>query len=82
MNTEIEFIRDVEAIQIPSGDPISLPIGTKVIITQSLGGSYTVATEQGLARISAKNADALGLEKDGASIQKTGDKLEMNARLW
>jgi probable FeS assembly SUF system protein SufT len=50
-----------------------------VIITQSLGGSYTVATEQGLARISAKNADALGLEKDGVTIQKTGEKLDGEA---
>ena len=62
MTNDIELIRDVEAIQIPSGDTVHLPVGTKVIITQSLGGSYTVATEQGLARISAKNADALGLD--------------------
>jgi probable FeS assembly SUF system protein SufT len=68
MNTDIELTREVEAIQIPSGDTIVLPAGTRVIITQSLGGSYTVATDHGLARISAKNADALGLErKDGGA---------------
>jgi probable FeS assembly SUF system protein SufT len=66
MTSEIELIREVEAIQIPSGDPILLPAGTRVIITQSLGGSYTVATNHGLARISAKNSDALGLEKKDA----------------
>ena len=40
MNTDITLTREVEAIQIPSGDTIILPAGTRVIITQSLGGSY------------------------------------------
>jgi probable FeS assembly SUF system protein SufT len=69
MHTEIELKRQVEAIQIPIGDTIELPAGTKVIITQSLGGTYTVATNQGLARISAKDADALGLD---AAASKSG----------
>lgn len=60
--TEIEINREVEAVQIPSGDPIVLPLGTKVIITQSLGGTYTVATEHGLARISSTDTDCLGLD--------------------
>ncbi|HWB01594.1 MAG TPA: putative Fe-S cluster assembly protein SufT [Verrucomicrobiales bacterium] len=81
MNTDIELLREVEAIQIPSGDTITLPAGTRVIITQSLGGSYTVATDHGLARISSKNADALGLEKKesgaGEPVQPlTGEDLE------
>lgn len=63
MHSEIELKRQVEAIQIPSGDTIVLPMGIKVIITQSLGGTYTVATDQGLARISAKDADALGIDE-------------------
>ena len=81
MNTDITLIREVEAIQIPSGDTIILPAGTRVIITQSLGGSYTVATDHGLARISAKNADALGLEKKAgdngpSAVPLTGEELE------
>jgi len=81
MNTDIQLTREVEAIQIPSGDTITLPAGTRVIITQSLGGSYTVATDHGLARISAKNSDALGLEKKDASegpsaTPLTGEDLE------
>jgi len=39
-----------------------LPAGTSVFITQALGGSFTIATDQGLARITDENADALGLE--------------------
>jgi len=60
---EIQLSRDCDAIQIPSGNPIVLPIGTSVMITQALGGTYTVATQAGLARISANDADALGVEK-------------------
>lgn len=68
---EIELQRDVTAIQIPSGDEFTLSTGTRVIITQSLGGTYTVATDQGLARISEKDSDALGLEEGGADQPAT-----------
>jgi probable FeS assembly SUF system protein SufT len=54
--------RDCEAIEIPSGNILVLPAGTQVIITQSLGGTFTVATPGGLARIDQKDADALGIE--------------------
>jgi probable FeS assembly SUF system protein SufT len=66
-NTERTLTRDCPAIQIPAGNNILLPAGSTVFITQSLGGSYTVATEMGLARVSAQNADALGLEESPAA---------------
>jgi probable FeS assembly SUF system protein SufT len=62
MHQEIKLSREVSAVQIPSGDSLTLPVGTAVFITQRLGGTYTVATSQGLARISAKDADALGVD--------------------
>ena len=40
--------REVEAIQIPSGYPITLAGGSDVVITQSLGGTYTVTTDHGV----------------------------------
>jgi probable FeS assembly SUF system protein SufT len=61
-NTERTLTRDCPAIQIPAGNTIILHAGDTVFITQSLGGSYTVATEMGLARVTAQNADALGIE--------------------
>jgi probable FeS assembly SUF system protein SufT len=61
-NTEKILTRDCEAIRIPSGEPIHLTKGTVVLVTQALGGSYTVAVAEGLARITGDNADALGLE--------------------
>jgi probable FeS assembly SUF system protein SufT len=64
MHEEITLTRDVDAIQIPSGDSLTLPIGTVVYITQRLGGTYTVATSAGLARISSQDADALGINPE------------------
>lgn len=60
---EIVLTRDCKAILIPSGGETTLTAGSPVIITQSLGGTYTVATQTGLARIAEADADALGIEK-------------------
>jgi len=68
MSAEKERIlsRDVEAVQIPSGNKVVLPAGTHVTISQTLGGSYTVLTDSSLVRIDSINADALGEESDTA----------------
>ncbi|MBL9156733.1 MAG: putative Fe-S cluster assembly protein SufT [Verrucomicrobiales bacterium] len=71
MHEEITLSREVEAIQIPSGDVISIPSGTKVMITQALGGTYTVATPHGLARIKAENADALGIDLEAEKNKRS-----------
>ena len=54
--------RDCEAIRIPSGETFNIAKGTRVVVTQALGGSFTIATDQGLARITDSNADALGIK--------------------
>jgi len=69
----VALTRDCEAIQIPSGIPITLHAGTKVRVRQSLGGTYTVLTDQGyMVRIAGKDADALGLKSEGGSGQNSG----------
>ena len=60
--TSMELSRDCEAVQIPHGAPVTLPKGTPVDITQTLGGTFTVHAQGGLYRIAGKDADALGLE--------------------
>lgn len=67
--------REVEAVQIPSGEPIQLPALSKVYITQQLGGSYTVMTDFGLARIDGRDADALGqdIAEEQAAAQKKAE---------
>ena len=59
-NRDRTLSRDVTATQIPAGDKIPLPAGTKVMIHQTLGGSYTVQTDYGLFRIDGRDGDALG----------------------
>jgi len=58
----VELTRDVEAVEIPAGAPVTLERGTVVFITQSLGGTYTIQapTYGGLFRVEGKDGDALG----------------------
>ncbi|HEY8902975.1 MAG TPA: putative Fe-S cluster assembly protein SufT [Chthoniobacterales bacterium] len=79
---ELTLTRDCEAIQIPSGHPIVLPIGTTVIITQSLGGTYTVATQAGLARIDEKDADALGVDPAELKTEKKAVEGSLEEAVW
>jgi probable FeS assembly SUF system protein SufT len=64
--TSVELTRDCEAVQIPAGNSVTLPAGTPVDITQTLGGTYTVHASGGLFRIAGNDADALGLALGGA----------------
>jgi probable FeS assembly SUF system protein SufT len=58
----VELTRDCPATEIPSGFLRVLPAGTRVVIAQSLGGSYTISNEYGqLLRIDPKDVDALGI---------------------
>ncbi len=60
MSDEIILKRDCPAVLIPAGDKITLQAGEPVIITQALGGSFTVVIHGNMARIDARDADALG----------------------
>ena len=71
--TERILTRDCPAVQIPSGNPIHLDQGTRVFLTQTLGGSYTVMCDFGLARIDGLHADALGLEAPTTSGSDPAD---------
>jgi len=80
----IKLTRDCQVVAVPAGHTLMLPQGTEVMITQSLGGSYTllVPSYGGLFRLSNRDADAIGrearpAESAGASGQTlTGEDLE------
>jgi probable FeS assembly SUF system protein SufT len=61
-NEPVVIRRDVEAIMVPSGQPITLKLGLAGYITQALGGSFTLYVEGNLYRISGEQADAIGKE--------------------
>ncbi len=69
---EIELTRDVTATLIPHGEEFNLSRGEKVTVTHRLGGNFTVMTLQGMYRIAAKDADALG-ETNGDDSPKAPD---------
>ncbi len=56
---ETVLIRNCSATAIPAGNAVTLAEGTKVYITQSLGGNVTVRTDTGLFRIASLDVDAL-----------------------
>lgn len=73
--------RDVPATAIPAGEGVTLPAGSDVFITQSLGGNVTVRTDRGLFRIAAENAGALeGFVPKAEAVAATGEFSE--AAVW
>ena len=78
----ITLARDCEATRIPSGGSVVLPAGTRVTIAQTLGGHFTVATEDGaLLRIADKDADALGASAAAAPAPMVEGPFE-EERVW
>ena len=73
---ETTTTRDLVASEIPAGTRFTIPAGTRLKITQSLGGTYTVMMPMGyLARIDSKDADAIGEEVGaGPSSGEAADK--------
>ena len=59
MSQEHALVQDCPATVIPAGDVVTLPAGTRVLITQTLGGNVTVRAGQGLYRIAKENAAAI-----------------------
>jgi len=78
----LELTRDVDAVQVPGGHTLTLEKGWEVIITQSLGGSYTIQVPAygGLFRIAGKDADALGKEPTAAPPSASSGDLEQ--QVW
>lgn len=59
----VTLIRDCEALLIPSGMAFMIPSGTGVEVTQAKGSGITINVNGQLARIEAKDADALGIDQ-------------------
>jgi probable FeS assembly SUF system protein SufT len=70
----LQLKHDCQAVQIPLGQVVTLPAGTPVDVTQTLGGHYTVQTPTGLFRIAAKDAGALGVESSPGPMEEDGQK--------
>jgi probable FeS assembly SUF system protein SufT len=81
MREEVTFSRSAEAIMIPSGEKVLVPVGAQATITQALGGAYTVITDRGLmVRVSGREVEAIGKTAhdiaEVAAEELTPEKLE------
>ncbi len=75
MNGETETVglaRDVEASVVPSGTRVTLQKGEAAVITQSLGGTFTVVVNGNMFRIDGVDADALGRDPMASPAKKAG----------
>lgn len=83
MNEPFSLSRDVTAIIIPAGDPLTLREGTSGFITQALGGSFTVYVEGNLFRIAGADADAIGKEPvPPPSIPENATNADIEDVIW
>jgi probable FeS assembly SUF system protein SufT len=80
----IQLSRDCEVVEVPGGRTVQLEKGTKVTITQALGGSYTllVPAMGGLFRLAGRDADAIGKEAvEDVAASEPGGKVASPADL-
>jgi len=83
MREEAITNREVEVTAIPYGDKITLPAQSAVIITQSLGGAYTLVTMQGyMVRLDSKDADAIGKEQQAGPTAEEAAKKPLQELAW
>ncbi len=83
LNKRLELVRDVNAVEVPSGEIVTLSQGAELYIMQKLGGSYTVrGAYGGMARIAAEDADALGLEPERSDAPGIEEGPFSEAKVW
>ena len=81
--------REVEGHLVPYGELVTLLPGQEVLVTQALGGSFTLNVNGNLIRIKAEDADAIGKEIPDcvASANKTDSDIDLvsdldNSLVW
>ena len=67
-NEPVTLTRDLDVSVVPAGHTETLPQGSLVYLTQSMGGSFTIYFEGNLYRVAGRDADALGKEPVQAPI--------------
>ena len=82
----VQLSRDVAGSIVPEGTKVTLSKGEQALITQELGGNYTVVVNGNMFRIDGKDADALGKEVKATNIRAGTDKPataeEVEQQVW
>jgi len=78
-----KLTRGCLAIAIPSGEKLELRQGESVVVSQALGGSFTVVTEDGtLVRVASADADAVGQTPPGPAQAGELQSMSLEERVW
>ena len=79
----ITLTRDVVGTLIPQGTKVELPGGAQAVVTQALGGSFTVQIEGHLFRIEGKDANALGkVAAEGPRVPENPTDADLEKAVW
>lgn len=73
---------DCPARRVPDGTPLTIPEGTFVTITQSLGGNYTLTYHGQMVRVDGTDAHHLGLEADVIQFPPPTDDIIHEDQVW
>lgn len=85
MATEfVTFQRDCDVVQIPAGNTITLPRGTGGVVTQSLGGTFTlqIPSSGQLVRVQGTDADAIGKTPPPTAEAPAESGGSLEERVW
>lgn len=74
--------RECPARRVPSGEPVIIPAGQFISITQSLGGNYTVTWQGNMLRIDGTDAGAIGQEVEELSFSDDGSGQIDEQQVW
>ena len=74
--------RDVEASVVPTGTRVTLQKGETAILTQSLGGTFTVVVNGNMFRIDGKDAAAIGQEVQSTPVKKAETAEDLEQQVW
>ncbi len=82
LNQEVITEAETAGIQIPGGNAVILPEGSRIYITQMLGNSLTAATDIGLVRITRAEAARAGIIPPSESVEASDENLTLEERVW
>lgn len=74
--------RECPARRVPSGEPVTIPVGQFLRVNQALGGNYTVTWQGNMLRIDGTDADAIGYQADSLEFDDTGDGEVHESQVW
>lgn len=82
LNEEIVTETELAALQVPVGNAVVLPAGSRIYITQMLGNSITAATDIGMVRIARAEAECAGICAPETPREAQQEPLTLEQKVW